>query len=308
MSSQPSQRSEHRTDTRHEAPLPSHHPFGATDCAAGCAASSQRHRIAAETREVAITSAGFAADLLPPHWTAHAAPTADGSVYLLILTPGTGTGRAELVAPHAGRGWAIGITDPVTGTDTVLRTTDGDVAYQATLADAVRAARAALQPPAQPMPDSTPLRPVPTGRYIDSNCLIGVTDPRYPHIVRARTVGSGGHPHAMLPTLRRIWAANSHDSRALVTRLLAHDWHYLDPTTGTRTSVTDHRRIAGIGLADSPDARHNADTEPEPACVVPLTAVGELDTAWLYLLDPAEDTVTVHTGDGDPISRHPLQH
>ncbi len=302
MPSQSSQRSEHRTDTRHEAPFLSHHPIGATDCAA----SSQRHRIAAETREVAITSAGFAADLLPPHWTAHAAPTADGSVYLLILTPGTGTGRAELVAPHAGRGWAIGITDPTTGTDTVLRTTGGDIAYQATLADAVRAARTALQPPTQPVPDSTALLPPATGRYIDSNCLIGVTDPRYPHMVRARTVGSGGHPHAMLPTLRRIWAANSHDSDALVTRLLAHDWHYLDPTD-TQRSAADRRCIAGVGLADGPDAQHSADTEPEPVCVVPLTAVGELDAAWLYLLDPAEDTVTVHTGDGNPIGRHPLQ-
>ncbi|MET7398040.1 hypothetical protein ABZS66_31570 [Dactylosporangium sp. NPDC005572] len=298
--------SHHRTDTTHRTNCLSIHPIGAT----GCAATSRQHRTAAETRDVAITSAGFAADLLPPDWTAHAAPVPDGSIYLLILTPPAGTAQAHLVAPHAGCGWAIGITDPADGTDTVLRTAGGDIAYQATLADAVHAARTALHAETRPTPDINARQPArPVGRYVDSICLIGVTDHRYPHLVHARTVERGGHPHVMLPTLRRIWAANGHDSALLAALLLANDWSYLDPGTATtHGNVAARRLIAGIGLVHAASGQDGADVEPEPVAVVPLTTVGELDAAWLYLLDPAEDTVTVHTGDGHPIGRHRLEH
>ncbi|MER7276637.1 hypothetical protein ABT369_19555 [Dactylosporangium sp. NPDC000244] len=258
-------------------------------------AAARQDRILAETREVAIASAGLAAELLPAGWTTHAAPSPDRTMYLLILTPPAGTAHAQLVAPHAGRGWAIGITDPAAGTDTVLRTAGGTVAYQATLADAVHAARTATQLAA---PDARPTVPrhgqvLRTSRYVDSNCLIGTADPDRPHLAHVRGVARGGHPHVMLPTLRRIWAATSRDSTRLTAVLLAHDWHHLDPATTGGSRV-----VAGIGRIH--------DAKPEPVTVVPLATAGELDAAWIYLLDPGEDTVTVHTGDGDPISRHPL--
>ncbi|MEV6931378.1 hypothetical protein AB0M46_43740 [Dactylosporangium sp. NPDC051485] len=276
-----------------------------------CTAPATRYtRISDETREVAVASAGLAADLLPAGWTAHATPAAGGGVYLLVLTPPEGTAQAQLIAPHAGHGWAIGITDPTGGagdTDTVLRTPDGDIAYQPTLATTIRAAVDALDSDTTttPGPDRHARGAV---HYLDSGCLIGLTDQHRPHLVHVRAVEHGGHPHAMLPTLRRIFTATGHDSADLGTRLLAHDWDRLDPTTTAGRGVTGRRAIAGVGLTHAATGPDGTAPEPEPADVVPLAHISELDTAWLYLLDPDADTVTVHTGDGHPVSRHPLTH
>lgn len=48
------------------------------------------------------------------------------------------------------------------------------------------------------------------------------------------------------------------------------------------------------------------DTEPEPATVFPLSRAVDLDASWIYVISPADDTVTVHTGDGDPVGVHSL--
>ncbi|MFG2043951.1 hypothetical protein [Dactylosporangium sp. NPDC048998] len=314
---------EHRSHTRthpNTASTTNHTTMADVRC---IGAVTRQARIAAETRDFAVHAADLATDLLPAGWTAHAAPAGRGSVYLLVLTPPAGTAVAQLLAPHAGHGWAISVTDPVAGTDTVLRTGTGDVAYQATLAGAVRAALDALDAVAPAAHRSGRQLPA-AARYVDSDCLIGLTDPRRPDLVRARTVERGGHPHVMLPTLRRIWTRTGHDSTRLAARLLAHDWHCLDPattpptaatvpatggphTTGGGGAVTRRRVVAGIGITRTPTDPDGTVLGPEPAAVVPLAHLGNLDAAWLYLLDPLADTVTVHTGDGDVISRHPLR-
>ena len=158
--------------------------------------------------------------------------------------------------------------------------------------------------------------------YVDSDCLIGVSDPHRPDLVRARSIDRGGHPRVMLPTLRRLWSAAARDSTRLATRLLAHDWHYLDPATPTTApaptgaAATAHRRsqgligrqlIAGIGITHAAAGPDGVTADPEPVTVVPLAHLEALDATWLYLLSPTEDSITVHTGDGSLVSRHLLR-
>jgi hypothetical protein len=164
--------------------------------------------------------------------------------------------------------------------------------------------------------------------YVDSDCLIGVHHPHRPGLLQARSVDAGGHPRVMLPILRRLWTAAGRDSTRLAARLLAHDWRYLDPaippiapTPATAADpaaaggahangpslpgVTGRQVIAGVGIthtATGPDVA----IDSEPATVVPLAHLGLLDAAWLYLLDPAGDSVAIHTGDGGLVSHHRL--
>ncbi|WP_271189732.1 hypothetical protein [Dactylosporangium matsuzakiense] len=162
-------------------------------------------------------------------------------------------------------------------------------------------------------------RPVPA-RYVDSDCLIGVRHPHRPGLLQARSVDAGGHPRIMLPVLRTLWAAAGGDSIRLAARLLAHDWHCLDPAIPTtaptpatatnpaargdrhrrrdRSGVTGRRVIAGVGITHA--------AAGEPVQLVPLAHLGLLDAAWWYLLDPVCDRVTVHTGDGGLVSYYTL--
>lgn len=165
--------------------------------------------------------------------------------------------------------------------------------------------------------------------YVDSDCLIGVRDPHRPGLLQARSVDAGGHPQIMLPVLRRLWTAAGCDSIRLAALLLACDWRYLDPAIPTDMStlptvadtapsarsdhgngrrlpgITGRRVIAGIGITHTATGPDPA-TDSEPAMVVPLAHLDLLDAAWLYLLDPADDSVTVHTGDGALVSHHLL--
>ncbi|GAB3861819.1 hypothetical protein ACFPIJ_56495 [Dactylosporangium cerinum] len=150
-----------------------------------------------------------------------------------------------------------------------------------------------------------------TVRHVDSDCLIGMRDVRRGDLVQARAVDHGGHPRTMLPTLRRIWAATGQDSTRLTARLLAHDWLYLDATVTARhhpagQTTSGRQAIAGVGVPRT--SIPSSDAGGDPITVVPLAHLAVLDAGWLYLLDPAADTVTVHTGDGDLVSRHPLHH
>ncbi|MEV4511544.1 hypothetical protein AB0K00_21530 [Dactylosporangium sp. NPDC049525] len=167
-------------------------------------------------------------------------------------------------------------------------------------------------------------------QYIDSDCLIGVRDPDRPGLLQARSVDAGGHPRVMLPVLRRLWTAAGRDTVRLAARLLAHDWHYLDPgipaisaaasasptaagaaAGGDQPGVHGRRVIAGVGITHTPFGPDTTDTTDssaggDPVMVVPLAHLGLLDAAWLYLLDPAGDSVAVHTGDGGLVGQHLL--
>lgn len=180
--------------------------------------------------------------------------------------------------------------------------------------------------PTQPWSAGT--RRAARAHYVDSDCLIGVRDPRRPGLLQARSVDTGGHPQVMLPVLRRLWSAAGRDSIRLAALLLACDWRYLDPAIPTITpmsptadtalpardehadnstlpGVAGRRIIAGLGIsrtATGPDIVNDG----ERATVVPLAHLGLLDAAWLYLLEPADDSVAIHTGEGGLVSRHLL--
>ncbi|WP_428962980.1 hypothetical protein [Micromonospora fluostatini] len=119
-------------------------------------------------------------------------------------------------------------------------------------------------------------------------CYIGVTDPHLPHLVRARFVLRDGHPAAIVPTLARIWADHAgRDTGALVAAILRHDWAYLD------TTVRDdgRRTVPAVGVP-----LHG--TSSEPVTVFAPRHAADLDVGWVYVIDPATDTVTVHGDDG----------
>lgn len=125
---------------------------------------------------------------------------------------------------------------------------------------------------------------------------IGILDPQ--HLVCARHVRVAGEPAGVVTALQRIWATTARrDTTTLITRLLACDWDRLDAdvTATTHPGRTDRRAVAGIGIALDGD-------DPEPPQRFALAHARLLDLDWIYLIDPANDTVTVHTDDGDPMT------
>ncbi|MEU4555730.1 hypothetical protein [Micromonospora violae] len=134
-----------------------------------------------------------------------------------------------------------------------------------------------------------------------STCYVCATDPVRPSIVRARYVRFGGYPAALIAQLRGIWATTARrDTHALIDAVLAHDWFYLgfDVTPDTR-SVPNQHPVRGVGVTLD-------DADPEPVTVFPLSRAVDLDASWIYVINPADHTVTAHTGDGDPVGVHPL--
>jgi hypothetical protein len=140
---------------------------------------------------------------------------------------------------------------------------------------------------------------------VSTHSYIGIRDTDRPNLVRARYVHSDGHPGAMIPTLRAVWAGVAGgDTTRLITLLLGHDWDYLDPavTDHTRTPFAGQQPVAEVGMTLAATDGRGSVLPPEPVTVVPLTAAPALDAEWIYLLDPASDTVVVHTADADPIA------
>jgi hypothetical protein len=136
---------------------------------------------------------------------------------------------------------------------------------------------------------------------VGTPCYVGATDPDQPTIVRARYVHFDGNPSSLISQLRGIWAQTTRrDTSALIDAVLAHDWDYLrpDPIPGTRPFPGQHL-VVGVGLTLD-------DTEPEPITVFPLSRAIDLVASWIYVINPADDTVTVHSGDGEPVGVHPL--
>ncbi|RQW94178.1 hypothetical protein [Micromonospora globispora] len=142
---------------------------------------------------------------------------------------------------------------------------------------------------------------------MSAHCYVGTTDPTNPHVVHARFVLFDGHPAAVVPTLARIWAHHGRrDAVALAAAVLAHDWEYLDPgiTAATTCAFAGQQPVPGVGMTL---ATNRGVVEPaEPVSVFPLCQATHLDAEWIYLIDPATATVTVHTDDGDPIARYRL--
>ncbi|MEV0005654.1 hypothetical protein AB0H28_25685 [Micromonospora sp. NPDC050980] len=135
---------------------------------------------------------------------------------------------------------------------------------------------------------------------MDTSCYVSVTDPVQPSIVRARYVHFDGYPLALIPQLRGIWAKTARrDTHALIDAVLAHDWFYLgfDITRNTRSFPNQHP-VRGVGVT--------LDDAPEPVTVFPLSRAVDLGASWIYVISPTDDTVSVHTGDGDPVGVHPL--
>ncbi|MGS2619303.1 hypothetical protein ACVCAH_32985 [Micromonospora sp. LZ34] len=144
---------------------------------------------------------------------------------------------------------------------------------------------------------------------MSTRCYVGTTDPHQPHLVHARFVLFDGYPTAVVGALAGIWANHARrNAHVLVAAVLAHDWEYLDPTiTAAATSgFAGQHPVPGVGMtltATSPDGTVEA---PEPVSVFPLSQAAHLDVAWIYLIDPATDAVTVHTDDGEPTARYRL--
>jgi hypothetical protein len=144
---------------------------------------------------------------------------------------------------------------------------------------------------------------------VSTSCYVGAADPHNPHLVRARYVHSDGHPHRMIETLHHIWATTAHlSTTTLIEVILAHDWDYLDACTdaGTTSGLSGQYPVVGVGMTLAATTPGGSLADPEPVSVFPLSRAGELDAAWIYLLDPATDTATVHTDDGEPVGVHPL--
>lgn len=143
---------------------------------------------------------------------------------------------------------------------------------------------------------------------MNSHCYVGTTDPAHPHVVHARFVLVDGHPAAVVPTLARIWAHHARrNAAALAAAVLAHDWEYLDPsiTAATTSAFGGQQPVPGVGMTLATGS--GGVVEPgEPVSVFPLSQATHLDAGWIYLIDPATATVTVHTDDGDPIARYRL--
>ncbi|MDZ5446767.1 hypothetical protein U2F26_29265 [Micromonospora sp. 4G57] len=144
---------------------------------------------------------------------------------------------------------------------------------------------------------------------MSTRCYVGTSNPANAHLVHARFVLFDGHPAAVVPTLARIWAGHAHhDTRALATAVLAHDWEYLDDaiTADTSPAFAWQRPVPGVGMTLATTTAGVIDP-PEPVSVFPLCQAAHLDAEWIYLIDPATATVTVHTDGGEPVSAYRLE-
>jgi hypothetical protein len=133
-------------------------------------------------------------------------------------------------------------------------------------------------------------------------CYVGVLDTT--RLVRARFVHRHGHPTAIVPALARIWATpTARDTTGLIRAVLAHDWAYLDPDPAPPTTKgLCCRLVPGVGVP-----AHDRTGNCEPAARFPLWRAADLDAAWVYLIHPHDDTVAVHSDDGDLTGTYPLR-
>jgi hypothetical protein len=114
--------------------------------------------------------------------------------------------------------------------------------------------------------------------------LIGVTAPDGGYT--ARYLHWSDHPDWLIPVLQRIWQDTFHtDTTRMVAALLADDWSSLktqsDPTAFPALIVAGVGRKSPGGTRSHPYSGRIATTNTG-------------DMQWLYLIDPATDTVHVY--------------
>ncbi|MEV4813879.1 hypothetical protein [Micromonospora avicenniae] len=139
---------------------------------------------------------------------------------------------------------------------------------------------------------------------MSTHCYVGAIRPDNPHLVHARFVLFDGHPAVVLPTLATIWANhNHHDTTALITTILAHDWEYLDAdiTATIRSPLPGQRPLPGVGMTLASEV-----DPPEPVTVFPICHARHLDAGWIYLIDAGTASIRVHTSDGTPVATYHL--
>ncbi|MEV6931601.1 hypothetical protein AB0M46_44905 [Dactylosporangium sp. NPDC051485] len=134
---------------------------------------------------------------------------------------------------------------------------------------------------------------------------VGCPDATDPTVVQLRYVHSDAIPDYMVPALTEIQEQTFHgDTAATATALLRCTWAYLgaDVTTDDAFLGGD-TPIVGVGMA--------IDAAPaEPPIAVPVARLGELSERWVYLIDPATDTLTVLSTDDptNPATTHTFTH
>ncbi|GLI00661.1 hypothetical protein [Phytohabitans aurantiacus] len=130
--------------------------------------------------------------------------------------------------------------------------------------------------------------------------LVGVINPAT-QVVLARPIAQQTYAAHLHDVLRQLWRhVFAGNTGKMAAALIATDWQYLHPgiQPTAHAAMTDGDVIAGVGVAAS-------DSVPQPANVC-LTEVGDLGAEWLCLIDPAGDTVTIHTTGGQSRVVYPL--
>ncbi|HEX8630427.1 MAG TPA: DUF262 domain-containing protein [Catenuloplanes sp.] len=127
-------------------------------------------------------------------------------------------------------------------------------------------------------------------------CLIGTTQPH--DRFRVRTLHLGDHPEQLVPILRQLHD-DAHDWPSVTATLLEHTWAEL--SVEARHDSTDPTAVPGIGYTAADDS---------PLLDGRITDLAPIDVTWLYLIDPAADTVAVYEATRRdrwlPHSRHHL--
>ncbi|MEV6931374.1 hypothetical protein AB0M46_43720 [Dactylosporangium sp. NPDC051485] len=123
---------------------------------------------------------------------------------------------------------------------------------------------------------------------------VGCPDTTDPTIVHLRYVHSDAIPEYLVPALTEIQEQTFHgDTAATATALLRCTWAYLGTDVSTDTTfLAGDTPIAGVGMAIEA-------TPTDPPTAVPVARLGELWEPWVYLIDPATNTLTVLSTD-DP--------
>lgn len=143
-----------------------------------------------------------------------------------------------------------------------------------------------------------------------TRCYIGVRDPEKPGTVRLRYVHSDGDPAWIIWAIRQMWATTARrNTGRLIALLLEYDWYDLNAdNTIAGKAIPDGQPVPGVGRRLT-FININTGTVPSPgpvALVLALEATGDLDAQWIYLLDPTNDTIAIHTTGGTLVGNEPL--